>query len=111
MKKSTLEAKNSDVVVDVASFLKDVEASTVNIASPYIMKKDEPIAKWLRPLPLTQLHSVPSSNVSTFELLSKLKCISFTPPPTSSWSTSSKFIFNNSFVRMVEEKQRTSVWP
>lgn len=53
MKKSTLEAKNSNVVVDVASFLKDVEVSTINIASPSIMKKDEPIAKWLRPLPLT----------------------------------------------------------
>jgi hypothetical protein len=97
-KKSTPEAKNSNLIVEVASFLEDVEASIVNIASPSIMKKDEPIAKWLRPSPLTQLQSVPSLNVSTFELLPKLKGMALTPLPTSSWSTSSKFIFNDPFV-------------
>jgi hypothetical protein len=110
-KKSTPEATNSNVVVEVASIPVDVEASTVNIASPSIMKKDEPSAKWLRPTPLTQVVSVPSSNVSTFELLPKLKGMVLIPPPISSSSTSSKFILNDSFVRMVEEKQHTNVWP
>jgi hypothetical protein len=69
------------VVVEVASILEDVEASTVNIASFYIMKKDELSAKRLRPTPLTQVISVPSSNVSTFEFLSKLKGMALIPPP------------------------------
>jgi hypothetical protein len=69
-KKSIPEATNSDVVVEVASIPED---STINIANPSIMKKDEPSAKRLRPTPLTQVVSVPSSNVSTFELLPKLK--------------------------------------
>jgi hypothetical protein len=88
-----------------------VEASTVNIASFYIMKKDELSAKRLRPTPLTQVISVPSSNVSTFEFLSKLKGMALIPPPVSSSSTSSAFILNDSFVKMVEEKQHTNVWP
>jgi hypothetical protein len=110
-KKSTLEATNLDVVVEVASIPEDVEASTVNIASPFIMKKDEPSAKRLRLTPLTQLISVPSSNVSTFELLPKLKGMALIPPPISSSSASSEFILNDSFVRMVEEKKHTNVWP
>jgi hypothetical protein len=117
-KKSTPEAKksipvatNSDVVIEVASILEDVETSTINLVSPSIMKEDEPSTKQLRPTPLTQVVSVPSSNVSTFELLSKLKGMALVPPPISSSSTSSKFILNDSFVRMVEEKQHTKVWP
>jgi hypothetical protein len=102
-KKSIPEAKSSNVVVDVEALPKDVEASTVNIVSPSIIKKDEPF-------PLTQLHSVPSSNVSIFEFLSKLKDTAISPLPTSSWSTSLEFIINNSFVHMVEEKQHTNIW-
>jgi hypothetical protein len=83
-KKSTPEAKKLDVV-DVEALPEDVEASIVNFASLFIMKKDEPIAKWLRPSPLTQPQGVPSSSVSTFELLSSLlwstlmdcKCLEF----------------------------------
>jgi flagellar assembly factor FliW len=66
--KSTPEAKKSDVV-DVEALPKDVEASIVNIVSPSIIKKDEPIAKQMRPSPLTQPQSVPASNVSIFGLL------------------------------------------
>jgi hypothetical protein len=33
------------VVDEVASFPEDVEASTINIAKPFIVKKDEPITK------------------------------------------------------------------
>jgi hypothetical protein len=112
-KKSTPEAKTStraDVVVDLATLPEDLEASTVNIANPSIMKKDEPLAKRLRPTPVTQLDSVPSSNVSTFELLPKLKGMAFTPPISRS-STSLEFILNDSFVRMAEEKQHTGLWP
>jgi hypothetical protein len=98
------------VVVDIEALPKDLEASIVNIASPSIMKKYEPIAKRFRPSPLTQLQSFPSSNVSTFELLPKLKGMALIPLPTSSWSTSSELILNDSVVRMVEEKQHTSVW-
>jgi hypothetical protein len=79
-KKSTPEAKKStpmdtnfDVVIEVASIFEDVETSTINLASPSFMKEDEPSAKRLRPTLLTQVVSVPSSNVSTFELLPKLK--------------------------------------
>jgi hypothetical protein len=68
------------VVVDVASLLEDLEASIINIARPSIMEKDEPIAKWLRPLPLTQPHSVLSSNVSTFETLAQTE--RYGPHPT-----------------------------
>jgi hypothetical protein len=50
-KKSTPEAKSSDVVVDVIFVPRDVEVSTINIASPPIIKKDELIVKWLKPLP------------------------------------------------------------
>jgi hypothetical protein len=106
-KKSILVATNSNVVIEVASILEDVETSTTNFASPSIVKEDEPSAKRLRPTPLTQVVSVPSSNVSTFELLSKLKGMAFVPLPISSSSTSSEFILNDSFVRMVEEKQHT----
>jgi hypothetical protein len=116
-KKSTPEAKksipvatNSDVVIEVASILEDVETSAINLASPF-MKEDEPGAKWYHPTPLTQVVSVPSSNVSTFQLLPKLKGMALIPPPISSSSTSSEFILNDSFVRMVEEKQHTKVWP
>jgi hypothetical protein len=112
-KKSTPEAKTStraDVDVDLATLPEDLEASTVNIANPSIMKKDEPLAKRLRPTPVTQLDSVPSSNVSTFELLPKLKGMAFTPPISRS-STSLEFILNDSFVRMAEEKQHTGLWP
>jgi hypothetical protein len=98
------------VVVDLATLPEDLEASIVNIANPSIMKKDEPPAKQLRPTPMTQLESVPSSNVSTFELLSKLKGMALTPPILRS-STSSEFILNDSFVRMAEEKKHTSLWP
>jgi hypothetical protein len=104
-------ATNSDVVIEVASILEDVETSTINLASPSIMKEDEPSAKRLRSTPLTQVVSVPSSNVSTFELLPKFKGMALVPPPISSSSTSSEFIFNDSFVRMAEEKQHTKVWP
>jgi hypothetical protein len=110
-KKSTPEATNSDVVVEVASIFEDVEASNVNLASPSIMKEDELNAKRLRPTPLNQVVSVPSSNVSIFELLPKLKGMALIPPPISSSSNSLEFIPNNSFVRMVEEKQHTEVWP
>jgi hypothetical protein len=110
-KKSTPVATNSDVVIEVASILEDVETSTVNLASPSIMKENEPSVKRLRPTPLTQVVSVPSSNVSTFELLPKLKDMALVPPPISSSSISSDFILNSSFVGMVEEKQHTKVWP
>jgi hypothetical protein len=103
-KKSTPVATNSDVVIEVASILEDVETSTINLASPSIMKEDEPSAKRLRRTPMTQIVSVPSSNVSTFELLPKLKGMALIPLPISSSSTSSEFILNDSFVRMVEEK-------
>jgi hypothetical protein len=106
-KKSIPKAKKSDVV-DVEALPEDVEASTVNIASPSIMKKDEPIAKWLRPSQLTQSQGLPSSNISTFELLHEQKGMALTPPPTSSCFTSFEIILNNSFVRMVEEKQHTT---
>jgi hypothetical protein len=109
-KKSTPVATNSNVVIEVASILEDVETSTVNLASPF-MKEDELGAKRYRPTPLTQVVSVPSSNVSTFQLLPKLKGMALVPPPISSSSTSSEFILNDSFVRMVEEKQHTKVWP
>jgi hypothetical protein len=109
-KKSTPEAKSEDVVVDLDALTEDLEASTVNIASP-IMKKDEPIAKRIKPTPLPQPQSVPSSNVSTFELLAQLKSMAFTPPSTSAWSTSSELILNDSFVRMAKERQQTRVWP
>jgi hypothetical protein len=109
-KKSTPMATNSDVVIEVASILEDVETSTVNLASPF-MKEDELGAKRYRPTPLTQVVSVPSSNVSTFQLLPKLKGMALVPPPISSSSTSSNFILNDSFVRMVEKKQHTKVWP
>jgi hypothetical protein len=109
-KKSTPMATNFDVVIEVASIFEDVETSTVNLASP-IIKEDEPCAKRYRPTPLTQVVSVPSSNVSTFQLLPKLKGMALVPPPISSSSTSSEFILNDSFVRMVEEKQHTKVWP
>jgi hypothetical protein len=108
---STTEAKTVDLVVDLGAFPKDLEASIVNTASPSIMKKDEPVAKRLKPSSLTQPQSVPSSNVSTFELLPKLKDMALIPPLTSIWSTSSKFILNDSFVRMSEEKQHIGVWP
>jgi hypothetical protein len=98
------------VVIEVASILEDVETSTVNLASPSIMKEDEPGAKRLRPTPLIQVVSVPSSNVSTFELLPKLKGMALVPPPISSSSTSLEFILTDSFVRMVEGKQHTKVW-
>jgi hypothetical protein len=110
-KKSTPEATNFDVVVEVASIPEDVEASIVNIGSPSIMKKDEPSAKRLRPSQLTQLVSFSSSNVSTFELLPKLKGMALIPPPISNSSTSLEFILKDSFVRMVEEKQHIGVWP
>jgi hypothetical protein len=103
-------ATNFDVVIEVASILEDVETSTVNLASP-IMKEDELGAKWYWPTSLTQVVSVPSSNVSTFQLLPKLKDMALVPLPISSSFTSSEFIFNDSFVRMVEEKQHTKVWP
>jgi hypothetical protein len=109
-KRSTPMATNSDEVIEVASILEDVETSTVNLASP-IMKEDEPSTKRSRPTPLTQVVSVPSSNVSTFQLLSKFKGMALVPPPISSSSTSSEFILNDSFVRMVEKKQYTKVWP
>jgi hypothetical protein len=109
-KKSILVVTNSDVVIEVASILEDVETSTVNLASPF-MKEDEPGAKRYRPTPLIQVVSVPSSNVSTFQLLPKLKGMALVPPPISSSSTSLEFILNDSFVRMVEEKQHTKVWP
>jgi hypothetical protein len=113
-KKSTPEAKTSipvDMVVDLVALVEDLEASTINIASPSIMKKDEPVAKGLRPSLVTQPESVPSSNVSTFELLPKLKGMALTPPSISRSSTSSEFILNDSFVRMAEEKQHTGLWP
>jgi hypothetical protein len=91
--------------------IEDVKASIVNIASPSIMEKKELIAKRLRPSPLTEPQSVPASNVSTFEFLPRLKGMALTPLPTLSWSFSSKFNLNASSVRMVEEKQHTSVWP
>jgi hypothetical protein len=109
-KKSTPVATNSDVVIEVASILEDVETSTINLARPF-MKEDEPGAKRYHPTPLTQVVSVPSSNVSTIQLLPKLKGMALVPPPISSSSTSSEFILNDSFVRMVEEKQHTKVWP
>ena len=43
--KSTPEAKKLDVVVDVEALPEDVKASIVNIASPSIINKNEPIAK------------------------------------------------------------------
>jgi hypothetical protein len=75
------------------------------------MKKDEPIAKRLRPFPVTQLESVLSSNVSTFELLPKLEGMALTLPPISRSSTSLEFILNDSFVRMAEKKQHIGLWP
>jgi hypothetical protein len=61
VKKSTPEAKkytpmatNSDVVIEVASILEDVETSAVNLASPF-MKEDEPGAKRYHPTPLTRV--------------------------------------------------------
>jgi hypothetical protein len=108
--KPSPEAKTTNLVVDLETLNEDLEASIVNTASP-IMKKDEPVAKQLKPSPLTQPPSIPSSNVSTFELFSKLKHIALTPPLSSTWSTSSEFILNDSFVRMAEEKQHTDVWP
>jgi hypothetical protein len=65
----------------------------MNTISP-IMKKDEPVAKQLKPSPLSQPQDVLPSNVSTFELLPKLKGMALTPPlsqtgllPQSSFST------------------------
>ena len=59
-KKSTTKAKTTDVVVDLEAFPKDLEGSTVNTTNPSIMKKDEPSAKRLMPILLTQVISVPS---------------------------------------------------
>jgi hypothetical protein len=70
-----------------------------------VFLQDEPGTKRYRPTSLTQVVSVLSSNVSTFQLLPKLKGMALVPPPISSSSTSSEFILNDSFVRMVEEKQ------
>jgi hypothetical protein len=109
-KKSTPETKSTDLVVDLESLTEDLEASTVNTIS-LIMKKDEPTAKRLKPFPLSQPQDVPPSNVSTFELLPKLKGMALIPPLSSNWSTSSELILNDSFVRMAEEKQKTLVWP
>jgi hypothetical protein len=53
-KKSTPKAKTTDVVVDLEALREDLEASTMNTTSPSIMKKDEPIAKRLKPSPFTQ---------------------------------------------------------
>jgi hypothetical protein len=105
-KKSTPETKSANLVVDLESLTEDLEASI----SP-IMKKDEPAAKRLKPSPLSQPQDVPLSNVSTFELFPKLKGMALTPPLSSNWSTSSELIFNDSFVRMAEEKQKNLVWP
>jgi hypothetical protein len=51
-KKSTPEAKKLNVVLDVEALPENVEASIINIGSPSIMRKDEPIA--IRPSPLTE---------------------------------------------------------
>jgi hypothetical protein len=48
-KKSTPETKSADLVVDLESLTKDLEASI-----SLIMKKDEPAAKRLKPSPLSQ---------------------------------------------------------
>jgi hypothetical protein len=58
------------VVVDVEALPEDVKASIVNIASPSIINKNEPIAKQLRPFPLIEPQSKLASNVYTFELFS-----------------------------------------
>jgi hypothetical protein len=103
-KKSTPETKSANLVVDLESLTEDLEASIVNTISP-IMKKDEPTAKRLKPFPLSQPQDVLPSNVSTFELLPKLKGMALIPPLSSNWSTSSELILNDSFVRKAEEKQ------